>query len=517
MSIGQISAETMQNLGNRSLSAFFWGAGGSVARIVLQLCTQIALARILGPEQYGLFAIGAIVVSFSNFFSDIGIAYGLIQKTEANSRDLRFVFTWQLIIGSLVTLAVAGFSRPIAEFFGEPNAHEVVFALAVVCLLNALAAPSNNMLKRNLDFKRVQIAQLAGYIGGYIVIGLPLALAGAQVWALVVAWISQAIIIFLILYTSAKHSLRPLFWYEDAKSLSSYGALVLVTNITNWTIGNIDRVIIGRFFSGREIGLYATTYNLLQSPTSSLLAVIQPVFFSASSRVGDDKTKIVNGYYALLSAICLCVFPIFAAVSSVAETFVLAVYGDKWIESAVVFRPLALAMPLFLIWGMTTPLLWSGGTPAREFKTQLPVALLWIAVSWFAAHHSMAMVGWAVCGMFALRCFIMIFTASKSLELPWVHLWRCVRGGLSVSVACAALCAGLDYVLRDLMPEQHASRLILVIVASASFYLLLLTRVPSVISLEFAELIVRLADRCPKSVAHQLRMLARAKAPNVDR
>lgn len=516
MSGGQTSSATMQNLGNRSLSAFFWGAGGSFARIVLQLCTQIALARILGPEQYGLFAIGAIVVSFSNFFSDIGIAYGLIQKAEVNSSDLRFVFTWQLIIGSLVTLAVAAFSQPIAEFFGEPNAHEVVFALAVVCLLNALAAPSNNMLKRNLDFKRIQIAQLTGYIGGYIVIGLPLALAGAQVWALVVAWVAQASIVFFMLYFSARHSLRPLFWYADAKSLSGYGALVLITNITNWTIGNIDRVIIGRFFSGREIGLYATTYNLLQSPTSSLLGVIQPVFFSASSRLVDDKTKIVNGYYALLSAVCLCVFPIFAAVSSVAETFVLTVYGEKWIEAAVVFRPLALAMPLFLIWGMTTPLLWSGGTPAREFKTQLPIALLWIAVSWVAAHHSIAMVGWAVCGMFALRCFIMIFTASKTLDLSWVHLWRVVRGGLSVSVACAAMCAGLDWVLRDLIPELHGGRLILEILASAGLYLLLLTKVPGVVSLEFAELIVRLADRCPKSVARHLRMLVGAKAPNVD-
>jgi lipopolysaccharide exporter len=394
----------VKDIGTRSISAVFWAGGGAAARISLQLATQISLARILGPEQYGLFAIGAIVISFSAFFSDIGIAYGLIQKREVNAEDLRFVFTWQVIIGSMVTAAIANFSYSIAVFFGDIKAHDVVSALAVVCLLNSLAAPSNNMLKRNMNFRSIQIAQLGGYIGGYILIGLPLALLGAQVWALVIAWIVQATIVLVILYVAARHPLQPLLWHKDAITLSRYGFTVLATNVTNWLIGNVDRVIIARYFSAREVGLYATSYNVLQSPTSALLGVIQPVFFSASSRVSDDKSKIVGGYYALIGAITIFVLPAFASLSTVSETFVLAVYGDQWIGAAAVFRPLALAMPLFLIWGMTTPLLWTGGEPSREFKAQLPVAMIWIAVSWIAAHYSLALVGWAVCRSFGFAC-----------------------------------------------------------------------------------------------------------------
>ncbi|MFX6409630.1 oligosaccharide flippase family protein, partial [Acinetobacter baumannii] len=78
----------------------FWGGGGTLLRIVMQFGAQVVLARILGPEQYGLFAIGAIVVGFSSFFSDIGLAYGLIQKKEIAAKDIRFVFTWQIILGA---------------------------------------------------------------------------------------------------------------------------------------------------------------------------------------------------------------------------------------------------------------------------------------------------------------------------------------------------------------------------------------------------------------------------------
>lgn len=507
----------MKDLTSHSLTAFFWGAGGAVTRIVLQLVTQIALARILGPEQYGLFAIGAIVVSFSNFFSDIGIAYGLIQKRDVSHEDLRFVFTWQIILGSLVTFAIVIFSDEIASFFGETAASGVVLSLAGVCLLNALAAPSNNMLKRQMNFKRIQLAQLSGYVGGYILVGLPLALSGAQVWALVVAWIVQSGITLVILYAGARHPLRLLFWHDDARSLSGYGATVFVTNVTNWMIGNIDRVIVGRFFSGREIGLYATSYNMLQSPTSALLGVLQPVFFSASARVMDDQARIAAGYYALVGAIFVFIFPAFASVSAVSETFVLAVYGESWVDAAVIFRPLALAMPLFLIWGMTTPLLWAGGKPGREFKTQLPVAVLWVGVSWLAAQHSLAMIGWAVCGMFALRCGVIIFMASRTLALAWRPLWAALRAGLVISIPCAITTATLDLFLQGPLWGHPVLRLALEVLAGILVYLLLLARAPGVMTPELAVLLDRFADRCPNLVARYLHALSSRKVGYVVR
>jgi lipopolysaccharide exporter len=502
----------MKDIGKRSLTAVFWGGGGAAARILLQLCTQIALARILGPEQYGLFAIGAIVVSFSNFFSDIGIAYGLIQKQEVNDADLRFVFTWQIIIGSLVTAAIAYFSLPIANFFGDVNAQRVVYALSVVCLLNALAAPSNNMLKRNLNFKSIQIAQLVGYIFGYIAVGLPLALMGAQVWALVTAWIVQALITLVLLYAAAKHPLKPLFWHLDSRTISQYGATVLITNVTNWMIGNIDRVIIARFFSPKEVGLYATSYNVLQSPTSALLGVLQPVFFSASSRISGDKNKILSGYYALISAIAIFLLPLFFSVSSISETFVLAVYGSNWIDAAAVFRPLALAMPLFLIWGMTTPLLWTTSSPTREFKAQFPIALLWIGVSWIAAHYSMTMVGWAVCAMFAMRCIVVIYTASKTLSLEWSRLWIVSRGGLFVAVACAISVTTIDWLLVPITQKNTLARLTLDALGGALVYYALLFKTPGLIPSELSEIIIRLAERCPANLAKRLHALTGTKA-----
>jgi lipopolysaccharide exporter len=496
----------VNDLGARSLTAVLWGSGGAVTRILLQFGSQVILARILGPEQYGLFAIGAIVVSFSNFFADVGFAYGLIQKKTVESFDLRFVTTWQFIIGSLVTLAVALASNQIAQFFGDNRASNVVQMLAIICLINAMAAPSLNMLKRGLDFKRIQIAQLLAYIIGYIAVGIPMAIYGWQVWAMVAAWMVQSVVMLLAMYAFIRHPVKPLFWYNEGASMARYGATVLATNLINWLINNIDRVIVGRVFSSKDIGMYVTSYNMLYNPTTSLLGILQPVFFSASSRLIEDKGRIATGYKSLVGCVALFVLPAFVGLSVVSHTFALALYGEAWRSLGDTLRPLALAMPLFLLWGLTTPLLWTAGDAAREFKSQLPLAIVWIGAAWLAAQVSLGAVGWAVFGLFLCRFVVILRSAVALLNLNVAFLWAAARGGVALSIGCGLVLAIADQTLQA-MHLVAWPRLVINVVLGGATMLASLRFIPGLIGSDVAPVIQKIAMRAPKPIAQFLRAL----------
>jgi O-antigen/teichoic acid export membrane protein len=504
---GQLIEQVMSKLmapTSLSVTAVFWGAGGSAFRVLLQFSVQIVLARLLGPEQYGIFAIGAIVIGFSNFFSDIGLAYGLIQKKTVSTNDVRFVFTWQVILGIGVSTAIFFFAEYIALFFGDQRATSVVQALAAVCLLNALAAPSLNLLKRELDFKRIQIVQISGFILGYVVFGIPLALYGSQVWALVVAWLVQALAVFVLLYRETRHAVQPLMQHDEARALSTFGGTVFITNIVNWIIGNIDRVVIGRIFPSREIGLYATTYNMLQTPTASLLGILQPVFFATSSRMSDDRRAISTNYCALIAAVSTYALPVFVAVAAVSETFVLALYGPKWAEAATLFAPLALAMPLYLIWGITTPLLWTAGHASKEFKSQIPVAIAWALSTWLAAQHSIAAVAWSVLFLYLLRCLVIVRSATYYLQFSRGALWLAARGGLGVALIVGLAVKTCDLVASPLPP---LFRLITAVLVGALSLFTVLKLAPGLRSPELAMLNRRIIERLPKRIANRLNFL----------
>ena len=510
------------SLGERSITAVLWGTGGSVVRMAIQISVQVVLARLLGPGEYGVFAIGSVVVGFSSFFADFGLAYGLIQKREVSDQDVRFAFTWQLVVGAVVTCVIALGSGLIARFFGEPRSADVVQVMSLICLVSALTAPSASILKRRLDFKTQQVCYVISYVLGFVCVGIPLALTGKGVWALVAAWVSQASILCLLLFRTARYPLKPLFWYSEARTQLRYSGTVLATNLLNWAIGNIDRVIVGRLLPSREIGIYATMYNLVYTPSASILGVVQPVFFSASARMNESNAdqaagaKLVKGFAILVAAIFLYLGPVFATAAVIADDLIVALYGHAWRDASKLFAPLTLAMPFFLVWGLSTPVLWASGRPEAEFNTQWPVAILWGLSGWLLTVMGGAQaMAWGVCGLFVLRCAVTMRKVIQVSNLRVIDVWHAARGGFALSIGTAAAAVIVD---RSLSAAALAPILCVLGAFAAAFLMayICLRQVPGLVAPEIGILVHNILGRMPAGIRGHLAWLSGAQGKQYE-
>lgn len=494
-------------IGSRSFSAFLWGSTGSLAKLILQTGTQIVLARLLGPEQYGLFAIAAIVISFSNFFSDVGIAYGLIQRNEVTSSHVRYVFTWQLITGTFVTVLIVAGARALAEFFNEPRAESLIATLALVCVLQSAAAVSTNLLKRDLDFKSIQIAQTVAYFIGYLLVGLPMAIGGFKVWSLVIAWLTTSAVSLVLLYRRTRHPLRPLLSHPDSNEISRFGLTVLLTNLVNWVVGNIDRVLVARIMSSTAVGFYTSAYNLIYMPSATLMGVIQPVMYSACSKVEGDSDRIARAYLTLVAAITLAVLPMFVALGVVADTFVLALYGTAWLPSARVLQPLAFAMPMFMLWNITTPPIWASGRPGLEFKMQVPIAITWLICSAVAVHYSLDVVAWTVFALFVARTALFVLVSMRVVRISLADYLDAVRGGVLLSIAVGFVAWTVDTFLQQYVPNSAGLRLILIIASCLAAALAAIRISPRLVHSLLADVMAREVTRLPNTLQRKVRRL----------
>jgi len=485
------------SLTSKGISAVFWGGFGSVLRTLLQLSTQIVLARLLGPAEYGIFAIASIILGFSKFFSDVGISYGLIQKKTVDDDDIKFVFTWQLITGAVVACAVFFLAGPLSAFFNEPRVVPVIQVSSVICFISALSSLSGNLLKRELDFKSLQASQVVSYIVGYILIGIPLALLGQQVWALIAAVIASELAGLILVYRKIRHPLGLLFWKRNESQLLIYGSRVFMTNVLNWIIGNIDRVIIGRAFRTAEIGLYSLAYNLMSNPTLTIIGVVQSALFSTSARVQDDFARLRKALLTMMGVITLMLFPAFAGIAVVADTLLQALYGNAWTGAAELLRPLALAMPLYLLIGMATPLLWVSGQTQKEFLIQIPVAAGFVLAAVIAALISLEAVAWSVFGMYLVRATAILMVTCRALRLSLRRVLRSMRGGLITTAITSILIGVTDLTARQLVDAPFLW-LIADVLSGACAMLASLWVFPKLVNRHVAQLFEKIAMRLPK-------------------
>lgn len=431
-------------LGRKSFVAFIWGAGGALCRIALQLVAQVALARLIGPADYGLFALGVLVVGLTGYFADIGLAYGLIQRPSVSEDDVRFVWTWQLLVGALVAIAMMLGADLLAGLFQKPESAVVFRWLAAVCFLNALAAVSINLLRKALNYKRLQLSQLAGYFAGFVCVGIPMAVFGQGVKALIVAWLVQAVVTTTLLYLSTRHSLAFRLWTTDSAAMLRYGFTVLGTNLINGILSSIDKLLVGRVYQAHVVGFYSTAYNLVNSPAAAIYANLQSVVFSSCARLQGDAPALRDVYLGVVAGIGLLAFPLFASLALGAPYVVAALFGQEWIDAAPYLAIFSASMPFLLLWGASTPILWNSGRQLMELWVQAPMIVLWAGALWYASGYSALVVAVTAASLFVLRCVVMMLVVCSVVGIRVGTVCSTLKGGaiLTGCVILALLPAG---------------------------------------------------------------------------
>lgn len=428
----------LSELAAKSLEALKWNYLGAAGRVLLQLAAQIVLARLLGPEPYGTFATVVLVMGIGNLMAEAGLSSSLIREKVVSDNTVRFTFTWLLIAGSAAAVLACALAGWFAGFFGDQRLARIVLAMAPSFLLQAMGLVSLALLRRTLQYRYIQLTQLLAYSAGFALVGIPCAMAGLEVWSLVIAWNVQCALGSILLYAKTRHPIRPLLVLNDY-GLVKYGMTILGTNIANWTAENLDNVGVATLFGARSIGLYSMSYNLVRTPTNHLVASLQQVLFPASAQASREGHDVGRAYLGLLSVVALVSLPGFVSIAMLSEATILTLYGRGWLDAASLLTPLALAMPFHAMMAIGGPVLWGLGRAGLELKVQSWIACLFLLVLLVAARYSAAAIAWGVLGVYVLRALWLTLLVAGSAGIRSGQLFSAVRGGFLLAVVNATV------------------------------------------------------------------------------
>lgn len=404
-------------LRGRAVKAIAWGYGGSVARMVVQIGAQAVLARLLGPEQFGVFAALMLLIGVSVLAADL-VSAPIIQAPKLDPAMLRFACGVQWLgAGSIALLSLA--ALPLFEQ-AFPGIHGLGWSLAMVALgifITGWGGVSLSLLRRQLRYREIQLAQLAGYVAGYVAIAVPLALSGFHSHhVLVLAWLVQAVLSAVLQYTWARHALGASLRFEEWRRFLHYGGAVSVGNVANWLSSSIDRLLVARLAGPVEIGYYNTMLNLMQTPVGQLSSSLNTVAFSVSAQSGDDARR--RGTLVYLNVSTLLFGILYAVLAAAPELWVGWLYGPRWLAAAAYLPPFCVAAVGFGLSAAANAMLTSTGQAGSSAASQLAsVALLAVAVG-SLAQHSVLWAAWGVALVYLLR----------GLLLAWLSLRRVGEG-----------------------------------------------------------------------------------------
>jgi len=443
------------SLASKSLSALKWNYLGRFITLSLQFAIGIVLARLLGPEPFGLVAIALFVQGLGNLFAEGGLGSALIQSQDISELDIRSVFSTQILIGIVLFSAIASAAPVLASFFHEPNATSVIIVMALSFAIQAIGQTASALIKRNLEFKKIQLISLMSYSIGYLGLALPLAYHDYGVWSLVAAQIAQVSINALATYLSHKHPIFPLVSPKNCRFLR-FGAAMTLNNITSWGISNLDTAIIGRSFDSTTLGVYNRVFNLVNMPMYAVTSSMQSVLFSAYAKSQNNQVTLQRTFIASTSIMALLFFPIYGAMAAIPDLIIPTLYGDKWQSAIPLMVPLCFALAVNAMLAMSGPLLSAIGLPHIELKAQLLTLLISIPSLILAAQDSLLTMAWVLLGTYILRLLLLVTATLRAIgEKPYRLLIIII-----MPLIIAALLFGLCTYFGQLPCLQNYSRAI---------------------------------------------------------
>lgn len=312
------------------ISSLFWKFMERAGVQVMQFVVTIVLARLLVPEQFGLIALVAIVISIADVFVQSGLGIALIRKKEVDDLDYSSVFFASLTIATAVYSIIFVSAPFISDFFNQDGLTPVIRVLTLTLFIGVFSSIQNAYVARHMMFKKLFFRGLCATIPSGA-LGILLAYQGFGVWALVTQQLSNAAFSVLAMWITVPWRPHLQFSWERLKTLFSFGWKLLVSSLIDNIYDKIRALVIGKMFSSAALAFNDRGDQFPKLLITNINNSISAVLLPSLSAYQDDKPQLKRLARRSIVTSSFVIIPMMTGLAVLAKPFVLILLGEKWL------------------------------------------------------------------------------------------------------------------------------------------------------------------------------------------
>ncbi|MEO3795733.1 oligosaccharide flippase family protein [Nonomuraea sp. B10E15] len=403
----------------------------------------IVLARILTPEEFGIYATALLVQLFLMVINDLGVGNALIRREGEVKPMIPTAWTMSVGGGLICTILAYFGSGTLAWALGSPNATGVLQLMSLNILINGFASVPASVLAREFRQGKRLKADAAGLVVN-VTLTFTLAMTGFGPWSLAIGHVTAGAFVNVLLM--ALSGCWPVFGFDRRHSgeVARVGLAMAGSSVLLIALQGTAQAVTGRFLGEAAIGLFFIANNVANWPiqiiSKTLERVALPTFARAREGDGDFGTTAGTVIGVAAGAVLICG----TGLAVLAEPIVQVVYGHQWLAAATMLAGLALANVARIVAELVFHLLIAANSMLISVLPQLAWLLVLVPASAIGAHvWGFEGIGWA----------------QAAVGFGWavpVHLWCARKAGarlgallrtlvlpVSISAVLALLLLGL--------------------------------------------------------------------------
>lgn len=438
---------------------------------VIGVVSIIILARFLSPSDYGIVAIGLLVLRFFEVISETGINQYVLSRKEISDEEMNTAWTLKLLTRVVLGLLLIVLSAPIARFFENPDLVVVLFTLAFIPFIQGLESPSLLILSRALEYKKIALLTVIAKLSSFAVT-VTIAFLYQSYWALIIGDLVLAVVTTSLSYMLLSY--KPKFTVANWRKQWQFSQWIFYKGIVGYSRAKFDVFVIGKFFEEIQTGLYTMSKHLILMPFNMLAAPVVNIMITTISQETKDIKKARETITLLIYTMFNIMFPIVVGVVLVAPFAIPLVLGEQWTETT----PLIQAMIVISLFTSVNSVIIAAMNAFEIVKRIFILDLFTFVVTVIAIYlmrdSSLSQFSYlqSAISLFTLSLFLLVI--KHYCQIPLFRLFI----GVSPSLLSAGLCFfylqnwGLEITVQDRFIDFIKTTLSVVILYILSFSLL---------------------------------------------
>ncbi len=410
-------------------------------KITLQLVMLPVMARLLGPAEFGLYALAMPTVTFLQMLADGGLGNSLSREAES-SEDVWSTAFWMVHgLGVVLVAVVVIWSFVLSKLAHQPRLPPIMAALSLSLLFLATSILPAARLIRRAQMAVGAAADLFSSVVGAVV-ALCLALNHAGVWSLVAQYVTVFAVDALVLNLRAPMLPRLRFNVRSLSPHIAVGGSIVGSKLADFFGRLMENTMLSNFLGAAKLGIYSFGN---QVPRFVCEAASNPVWHGLYVQaIHADRDVTTNRYYQAVRLLSLVLLPSTMVGAVLAPQLLPMLLGPAWNASIPIIMIILPSYALAVIGQQSSAMLYAYGRGDVWLWITAGLAvsrILAVATAPFAGLLGVA-VGIALSNILYAGACVFI-TAPIVGYRPWRVVGE--SRGAFISAACAAAaCFGLS-------------------------------------------------------------------------
>lgn len=417
--------------------AFGAAASGAVNvfKVGIQLLLLPVMARLLGPEEFGVYALALPTVSFVALLADGGLGSTLAREPETSATVWSSAFWLLLVMGCTLALGASAFGVVLSYLVNQPRLASMIAILSLSIVFLALSVPAGARLMRRRSLGTGAMAELTASIIG-AALAVVLAMNGAGAWSLVFQFLAIYSVRAIILNLAAFERPSLQFALSAIKPHMASGGLLVAARLVEY-LGRVgENVLLERIFGTAVLGRFTFANQVSRFAAETAGNVVWATLYVQA--VTTDRASIVDIHRRLCRLLAVVLFPFTMLAVAAAPELVAWLLGPEWTELAFILRVFLPVSALSIIAVQVGPVLLAIDRFEIHFwcSVALSIGRVLVMIAAFWTGLTGAVYGLALVTL--LHFFALLFSAQATTGC---RVWPILRGisGPTISSGLGAI------------------------------------------------------------------------------